>query len=337
MNDNFYQIMSDIHAGLTGDPKEDLAYLTSAAQEYKDHPLQTEILRAIGRMIAELVPDAEIQKALDKDLKSYDSLLEEVRFNMYQNRYDKALQIIEPVILKVNQSKPFQDDSVSEYHDFSSLLEEILYRSLFNPHKDLRQTPLPLSELYGLYGMILIELQRLQEAEDALHESLHWNPFNALFRFEYIEIFKMKKEYDIFRKLTCESFQYLYERRFLARAYRNLGYYFIENNMFSEASALYQYSLLFEQSKNAQSELFYIYQEHHPEKELSMEELEELSVDFGFPLQPDESVVKAILVLGHELYKDNRYSGAREVLTIAYELTELKEIQDFIDKIPEMS
>lgn len=338
MNDNFHQIMSEITKKLTGNPKEDYAYLTSEMEKYKDHPLHTEIIRAIGRMIADLVSDEELQKALNKDIQSYEALLEEVRFNMYKNNYDKALQLIEPVISKLDQAKLFQDDSVSEYHDFSNLLEEILYQSVFNPHKDLRQTPIPFSDLYGLYGMILIELQKLDEAETALKESLRWNPFNALFRFEYIEIFKMKKDYDLFIQLTCESFQYLYERKFLARAYRNLGYYFIENNMYAEASAVYHYSLLFEQSRNAQSELFYISRsENRPDHELSIDELNDLSNAYGFPLHPDETIVKTIMVLGHELYKDNQYSGAREVLTIAYQLTELKEIQDFIDKIPDMA
>ncbi|MBR4164309.1 MAG: hypothetical protein IKR11_12365 [Solobacterium sp.] len=338
MNDNFHQIMSEITKKLTGNPKEDYAYLTGEMEKYKDHPLNKEIIRAIGRMIADLVSDEAFQKAILKDVQSYEALLEEVRMNMYQKEFGKAFQLIAPIIQKTDQTKPFQDDTVSEYHDFNNLLEEVLYQSVFNPHKDLRQTPFPFSELYGLYGMILIELQKLNEAETALKESLRWNPFNALFRFEYIEIFKMKKDYDTFKKLTCESFQYLYERQFLAKAYRNLGYYFIENNMYTEASALYHYSLLFEQSDNARNELLYIYHSgHKPQKELSMEQLDDLAYDFDFPLYPDETIVKAILFLGHELYIDQQYSSAREVLTIAYKLTEHKEILDFIDKIPEMA
>lgn len=51
------QIMKQITSGLTGDREADLSYIKVQMDRYKDHKYATEILRACGRIMAELIPD----------------------------------------------------------------------------------------------------------------------------------------------------------------------------------------------------------------------------------------------------------------------------------------
>ena len=128
-NKEFDRIMYDITAGLTGDPKIDIPYLTEQCEVYKNHEMGKEIVRACGRLIYEIIPDDtkdELNRAIRNDFTGTESILEEVRFNMYKHDYDKALSLIEPLICKLNEESPFQDDLVSEYHTFSESFEEVL-------------------------------------------------------------------------------------------------------------------------------------------------------------------------------------------------------------------
>ena len=49
VNKDFDIIMNEITSGLTGDPQADMKYLDEQSLKYKDHPMNTEILRACGR------------------------------------------------------------------------------------------------------------------------------------------------------------------------------------------------------------------------------------------------------------------------------------------------
>ena len=64
-----------------------MAYLKEKCEEYKDHEFATEILRACGRMMYDLMPDdskKEMEEALDKDMYGTEAALDEAKFNIYK-------------------------------------------------------------------------------------------------------------------------------------------------------------------------------------------------------------------------------------------------------------
>ena len=174
-NSEFDRIMHEITSGLTGDAKADMAYLQEKCEAYKDHEFGKEIVCACGRLMYELIPEdkrAELDKAIGNDSAGTESILEEVRFNIYKKDFDKALSIMEPLVKKFDEADPFQDDQVSEYRNFDESFEEVLYRFRFRPEKDIRHAPVPLTEVYLLYGSLLIDLKRIPEAQEALKRDL---------------------------------------------------------------------------------------------------------------------------------------------------------------------
>ena len=62
-----------------------------------------------------------------------------------------------------------------------------------------------------------------------------------------------------FFRLTVDAFKIAFRPQHVARCYRNLGYYFVEKELYSEAIACYLLSLQFEKDAlQVQSELYYI-------------------------------------------------------------------------------
>ncbi len=54
-NKDFDSIMREITGGMSGDAKEDMAYLQDQMEKYKDHEMGKEIIRACGRLMYEQV------------------------------------------------------------------------------------------------------------------------------------------------------------------------------------------------------------------------------------------------------------------------------------------
>ena len=92
----FNKIMHKITAGLTGDQKADLAYLVEQTEAYKDHELGQEIVRACSRLIYDLIPEEkrdQLDKAISNDGAGTESLLEEVRFNIYKKDFELSCNL----------------------------------------------------------------------------------------------------------------------------------------------------------------------------------------------------------------------------------------------------
>lgn len=340
--DAFDQIMHKITSGLTGDEKADFTYLQEQCEIYKDHEMGKEIIRACGRLIYELIPDdkkADLEKLIDNDAAGTDSILEEVRFNIYKKDFNKALSIIEPLIKKLDEAAPFQDDQVSEYRIFDESFEEVLYRFRYRPEKDVRNTPIPLTEIYLLYGSLLIDLKRNQDAQTALKKALYWNPVNFRITSEYIETYKVLGDLENFFRLTVDAFKIAFRSSDVARCYRNLGFYFVEKEMYSEATACYLLSLQFErESRQVQSELYYINHKTGGKMEQpSMEDVKKYAEKYGFPIGADDDVIGLSFSYGKHFFQENQPQAARYFLNITYGLTDDDEIRRMIDSLPEKS
>lgn len=55
----YEEIIKKIQAGLSGDKQQDQAYLKQQMEEYKDHRYNHEIVRECGRMLYDLLDDAQ--------------------------------------------------------------------------------------------------------------------------------------------------------------------------------------------------------------------------------------------------------------------------------------
>ncbi|MBP3869538.1 MAG: hypothetical protein J6E46_01035 [Faecalicoccus sp.] len=336
---DFDSIMKEITLGLTGDNAADIEYLKIQMEKYKDHPLKKEILRACGRLLFDKI-DPETKEKLTSLLNKNDegtkATLDEVRFNIYKKDYDKALEIMETLIAKIEKGNLFEDDEVSEYHDFEEYFEEVLYTYHFQPKKTIRRVPVPYTEIYMLYGSLLFEMKQYEQAREALKKGLKWNPTSFKITMEYIETYKVFKDFDKTFELTKEAFKIAFRPADLARCYRNLGYLFIEKEAWSQAIGCYQLSLQFEpDSKQAMSELYYIHEQTAGMiKQPSFNQMKKYCEKYGFPLGPDQDVLGLSYSIGMDAYKNNNAEACKYLLGIAYDLTQDEKIKKILDQLP---
>lgn len=337
-NRQFEDVMKEITGKLSGNADADIKYLMDAGEKYKDHPYGKEILRAIGRLVYEIVPEdkrEELEKILNKDLMSFDLIMEEVAFNVYKKNFEKARGLIEPLIETIEKGNFFADDSVSEYRCFDEFFEEHLYMLTSQTQKDVRKPTHPYSHMYRTYGSLLIDLERYEDAQKALEKSLRWNPVSNETLFEYAETFKILNDLEKYKEITLDSFKYIFRPNYLARAYRNLGYYYIEKKDYDLAAGLYMLSMHFDSdNKNAQSELYYIEQiSDGKASPLNIEELKKEGEKEGFPIGPDPKVVHAAIAAGQYFEQQEQCEAAKYCYEIANNLVPIQMIEEKLDAI----
>ena len=333
---DFDSIMREITSELTGDPAHDVPYLQEQTRRYKDHEMSTEISRACGRLIFQVLPDDKKQPLTDmlkKNDMGFGAALEEAQFNIYKKKYDVALNILEGVVEKIRDLRILKDDKVSEYHTFNETFEEVLYRYLYEPQRDLRPANPTWTRAFYLYGNTLFELNRLEEAQAVLKEALHWNPVDSEINFEYIETYKSLGDLDTFFRLSKEAFRFAFKPQDVARCYRNIAFFFVEKEMYNEAMGCLQMSTLFEESNIAQSEMYYIHQITEGKAKLpTPEELRAIAEQHGFPMGANQKVLNIAFSLGKQAVENGNKHAGKYFLSIAYDLTNDEMVKSWLDK-----
>lgn len=337
---NYDEIMEQITLGLTGDPKKDFKYLEEQCEKYKDTEYGTEIVRACGRLISQLLPEEGKEKIIqlmkNHDL-GFESTLEEVRFNHFEKKFDKALELLEPLVKKVEESYEnglFKDDKVSEYYCFENPMEHLLYAYFNKPEKEIRYSDIPFAKIYMQYGSLLIDLDRWEDAQKALEKAREWNPASAYIIFELCETYKHLGQLDLYFETIKDSFKYCFEPGTVARAYRALGWYFTEKEMYEEAAAVYILSLQYEHSDFVTSEMYYITQKSGKDvPKPGIEDIKRIGEKYGFTVGAHDDVLGLAYSYGQHAVEQKDNETAKYFLSILYNLTDDEKVKAIIDKL----
>jgi tetratricopeptide (TPR) repeat protein len=327
--------MEEITLGLKGDPQEDAKYLLEQQEKYASHAYGKEIIRATSRILFKIAPE-ELKKEWHGIIENHnlgiEKVIEEIDFQIYKKNYTKALEILEELIANIEEAGWYADDKVSEYHCFNNLLEEVLYREIFKPKKIVRSIPEDYAAVYFRYGNILFEFKKYNEAKSALEKACKYNPINTGILFELSEIYKTHKNWKKYWEITHKCMDYAYSSEALARGYRNFGFYYIEQNQYDLAAALYTLSLAFEaDQKNAQAELFYISQKADINiQEITMDKIIPLIQKNGIRFGANNLVLSIAYAIGKRAQEAKENEMAKYFLGIVFELTNDKETEEIL-------
>ncbi len=254
----YEEIISEIKSNLGTNKELNRQYLSSQIEVYKDHPYNKEIIKEISRMMWDCLSEDEKQEyneIAEKENPILD-ILNDIYFDIENRNYKIPLEKLD----KFMETFPgmFEDDKVSEYHFFTNPLEEMVFRKYIGLKKELRYIPdnQPLLDLYYVYGFLLLETKQYDKAEEYLKKALKINPVSARIILELTEIYKVHTyTYNEYFIRTCDALKYAYYPQDIARCYRNLGYYYIEENQMKTALALFIYSMEYEASPLAYREI----------------------------------------------------------------------------------
>ena len=339
----YEEIMQKVTSGLTGNPEADGKYLFAQMEEYKTHELAQEILRGVGRLLYDVLPAEkreEMDRLIGNNRLGVDSAIEEAEFQIHKKNFDRALEILESVIKKseddTGELVMFRDDKVSEYHCFRNIFEEIIYKEMFKPERTVRQMSEDFTHLYCVYGSLLFELKRYDEADAALKKAIRINPIATEARFELAEINKVKGDWKDFLKQTIQCLAVAYSSVNIGRCYRNIGYYFIEQQNFDAATAIYFISMQYDrQSQMAQSQLLYIQQVTGKQVQSpSNEEFVQIFKQHEIPSGANEIVLGIAVALGKSAREQGHFDAARFFFSILYDLTFDDEVKGWIESLP---
>ena len=335
----YEEIINKIKSNLGENPDLNRQYLSSQIEVYKDHPYSKEIIKEISRMMWDCLSDEEKQEYIEVSERENPILdiLNDIYPDIENGNYEKSLEKMD----KFMETFPdmFEDDKVSEYHYFTNPLEGLIFRKYVGLKKELRYIPdnQPLLDLYYVYGFLLLEDKQYDKAEKYLKRAIGINPVSARIILELTEIYKVHT-YTMNECVirTSDALKYSYYPQDIARCYRNLGYYYVEENDLKTALALYIYSMEYEASPLAYAEIKFI-QSKTDNMELPLNECIEIIEGKNIQVGPNPFILETLDEFIREYEKNKLYNQLLYFLELRFDLKNdeetLSKINDTREKL----
>lgn len=260
--------------------------------------------------------------------------LEQAYGQTRRDHYDQAAKILERAVETIETEPQYQDGTDFELHTFREPFEDVLYRELYQPKKEVRNVFEPVGEIYLQYASALFELQRYEDAILAIQKAIRWSPTYAKNFFEYLELIKQSGDLEEFFRLTIETFRIAFVPQDIARCYRNLGYYFLQAQKYGEALACIVMSTNFDPDNKQAQQLLYFIQETggRDVPEPSYEALEAYGRQYGFPVGASQEVLSLSYTYAKQYEEMGNREGMKYFYTILYNLTGDEEIKAILDR-----
>ena len=318
----YEEIINKIKSNLGENPDLNRQYLSSQIEVYKDHPYNKEIIKEISRMMWDCLSDEEKREFIEVSERENPvmDILNDIYYDIENGNYEKPLEKLD----KFMETFPemFEDDKVSEYHYFTNPLEELIFRKYVGLKKELRYIPdnQPLLDLYYVYGFLLLESKQYDRAEEYLKKAIGINPVSARIILALTEIYKVHTYTlnECFIR-TSDALKYSYYPQDIARCYRNLGYYYVEENDFKTALALYIYSMEYEASPLAYAEIKFI-QSKTGNMELSLNECIDIIEGKNIQVGPNPFILDTLDEFIREYEENKLYNQLLYFLELRFDL-----------------
>lgn len=331
----YKEIIEEIKSNLGENRDLNKKYLSSQMDVYKDHEYNKEILKEISRMMWDCLSESEKSEFMEivDNENPIMGILNEVSFDIERGEYKIALAKLDDFMKSFRN--PFEEDSVSEYHYFTNTLEEIIFRNYIDFKKEVRYIPdnQPLLDLYYIYGFLLLETKQYDEAEKYLKKAIRINPVSSRIILELTEIYKVHTyTYNKYFMYISDALKYAYYPEDIARCYRQLGYYYIEENQVKTALALFIYSMEFEMNPLAYSEIHYI-QTKNNELNLTLQDSIEIIKNKNIQVGANPFILETLEELSKEYEEAKLYNQAIYCYNILYNLTHDEKIFKKMDEL----
>ncbi len=334
----YEEIINEIKANLGENKELNKKYLSSQMEKYVDHPYNKEIIREISRMMWDCLTEEEQMEFAEISEKENPimDILNDVSQDIEIGEYEIALEKLDKFIK--NYPALFEDDKVSEYHFFTNPLEELLFYKYIGAEKIVRYIPdnKPVLDLYYIYGFLLLETNQYDKAEEYLKKAIKINPVSSRIILELCEIYKLHTyNYNKYFMYATDALKYAYMPQDIARSYRSLGYYYIEENQFETAFALFRYSMEYELNPMAYSEINYI-QNKDKSIDLSLDESMEIIKNKNIQLGVNPFILETLDEFINEYEENKLYSQTLYFLELKYNLTNDEKLIEEIEKIEKL-
>ena len=236
---------------------------------------------------------------------------------------DRRVNWRKEVKIKKSNHNPSKENPEKEYHSFLNPLEEILFYQYIGLKKELGYIPFnePLFDLYYLYGTLLFEFDYFGKSEEYLLKALRINPVSSKTILALADIYKSKtRTYNRFFLYNVDALKFAYTNKDIARAYRNFGFFYVEENQLDVAAAFYDFSLNFEFNKQVLKELEYL-KSRGVNTKIDTEEAKRIIESKNIQVGVNDFVLDALKFICFDLDNKKYTSQALYFYRILYDLT----------------
>lgn len=115
-----------------------------------------------------------------------------------------------------------------QYFSFADAFERLAYRRVERDPRELVQVEAPFDRLYAALAFAYINQEDYVSARNALTQAVRWNPMNCAYRLDLAELFRALGNTQEWAALSHSVIERASDARAAARAYANLGQYFLE-------------------------------------------------------------------------------------------------------------
>ena len=290
------------------------SFMSHFDDKYEDQSIHKESDFNSNRSIREIQYMKYDENKLSRSPKSYRNYPEK-KSNRVNWRKDVKIHKLEN-----NKKEP---SVKTEYHSFLNPLEEILFYHYIGLEEELAFIPFdePLFDLYYIYGTLLLENDDFSKAEEYLLKALRINPVSSKTILSLADIYKSKtRTYNRFFLYNVDALKFAYKNEDIARAYRNFGFFYVEENQLDIAAAFYDFSLNFNFNKQALAELEYL-KSRGISIEMNRKEAERIIESKNIQIGVNPFILDTLRFISADLENRKYYRGALYFYRILYDLT----------------
>jgi len=194
------------------------------------------------------------EKGRGKDAaeENRDQILNEAVVRIKEKNFAEAEKLLKPLL--PDEDFPGEDEAFLNL-SFNEPMEEVYYRFRFKPERTIGRSSPGLGRTFLTYAYLLMQKKDFEGALRVLGRGLRYNPIDTGLLFEEGEIFKIRRDWTVFKKITDLCLSYACRSPAVARAYRNYGYMFAELGDGDGAACCYLLSLEYEDHAIARGQL----------------------------------------------------------------------------------
>lgn len=184
-----------------------------------------------------------------------------------------------------------------QYFSFQGSFERLCYARVEHDPRRIVAVPAPFDRLYSDVAYVCIQQQDYERARDALVQAVRWNPMNCKYRLDLAEIFRALGDIQEWAALSNSVLERASDGRVAARAYSNLGQFFIDQDNAVAASGCARLAVRLAPADARTVALMDRLAKEHPEvaKDSDDHVMGELSIQ-GIPTSPSADVAICLLI-----------------------------------------
>lgn len=260
----------------------------------------------------------------------YQEKIAKIEEKIKNKEFDSAEQDLLQIINE-EKIKNVEDDNYIHY-SFYNYIETLIYWRKYRPSKRILQPENNIADVYFLLGFINFETKNYGKTIQYLDKAIEWNPISPQIRLEKADAFRNIGEIERYRVEVEKTYPYIYQSAFMAKYYRELGWYYSEKRIFDLANALYTQSMSFLNTDLAKKELMYIAQQERRELRFSTkEEINKLFKEYNIPFGISNEITKIIYEDSQNLLKENNIQLANYLYRTLYDITLDKRFMLYVD------